>query len=101
MLIFLIFGGLFKLLASQTLYESVIVNNTILHDGMELEPHILLENCDKLLQDERTKSFKMGLNVNKLTKKLEISNLALMAFQRSVNVTGKQFISYKECILIR
>lgn len=87
MLIFFIVIGLFKLLASQTLYESVIVNNTILHDGMESEPHILLENCDKLLQEERTKLIAMGRN--KLTKEMEISNLVLMALQHLVNVTGK------------
>lgn len=91
MLIFLIVGGLFKLLASQLLYEFDLVNNTILHHGMLSEQHILMENCDKLLQDERTKSIEMAWNVNKLTKKLEISNLALMALQPLVNLTGKTF----------
>lgn len=69
MLIFLIVGGLFKLLESQLLYPSGLVKNTILHDGMLSEQHILLENCDKLLQDERGKSIEMARNVNKLTKK--------------------------------
>lgn len=68
MLIFLIAGGLFKLLASQTLYEPVLVNNTILHDGMESESHILFENCNKLLQDEKMKSIEMGWSVNNLRK---------------------------------
>lgn len=91
MLIFLIVGGLFKLLASQLLFESGLINNTVLHDGMLSEQHILLENCDKLLQNERTKSIEMAWNVDKLTKKLEISNLALMALQPLVNLTGKIF----------
>lgn len=73
MLIFLIVGDLFKLVASQLLYESGIVRNTILHDGMVSEQHILLENYDKLIQDERTKSIEMDRNVNKLTNMLEIS----------------------------
>lgn len=90
MLIFFItIIGLFKLLASQTLYESVLVNNTILHDGFGSEPQILLENCDKLLQEERMKSIEISRNVNKLNKELEISNLVLIALQYLFNVTGK------------
>lgn len=90
MLIFFItIIGLFKLLASQTLYESVLVNNTILHDGFGSESHILLENCDKLLQEERRKSIEISRNVNKLTKELEMSKLVLMALQHLFNVTGK------------
>lgn len=92
MLIFLIVGGLFKLLASQLLYESGLINNTVLHDGMLSEQHILLENCDKLLQTERTKSIEMAWNVDKLTKKLEISNLALMALQPLVNLTDSDMV---------
>lgn len=91
MLIFLIVGDFFNLVASQLLYDSGIVRNTILHDGMLSEQHILLESCDKRLQDERTKSIEMGRNVNKLTNMLEISNLALMALQPLVNLTGKIF----------
>lgn len=89
MLIFLIVGGLFKLLESQLLYQSGLVKNTILHDGMLSEQHILLENCDKLLQEERRKSIEISRNVNKLTKELEMSNLVLMALQHLFNVTGK------------
>lgn len=88
MLIFLIVGDFFNLVASQLLYDSGIVRNTILHDGMLSEQHILLESCDKRLQDERTKSIEMGRNVNKPIKKLEILNLAL---QPLVNLTGKIF----------
>lgn len=89
MLIFLIVGDFFNLVASQLLYDYGIVRNTILHDGMLSEQHILLESCDKRLQDERTKSkIEMGRNVNKLIKKLEILNLAL---QPLVNLTGKIF----------
>lgn len=91
MLIFLIVGGLFKLLESQLLYQSSLVKNTILHDGMLSEQHILLENCDTLLQDEREKSIEMARNVNKLTKKLEMSDLALMTLQPLINLTGKLF----------
>lgn len=90
MLIFLTVGGLFKLLESQLLYQSSLVKNTILHDRM-LSEHILLENCDKLLQDEREKSIEMARNVNKLTKKLEMSDLALMTLQPLINLTGKLF----------
>lgn len=90
MLIFFItIIGLFELLASQTLYESVLVNNTILHDGFGSESHILLDNCDKLLLEERRKSIEISRNVNKLTKELEMSNLVLMALQHLFNVTGK------------
>lgn len=91
MLIFLIVGGLFKLLESQLLNQSGLVKNTILHDGMLSEQHILLENCDKLLQDEREKSTEMARNVNKLTKKLEMSDLALMTLRPLINLTGKLF----------
>lgn len=91
MLIFLIVGGLFRLLESQLLYESGLFKNTILHDGMLSEQHILLEYCDKLLQDEREKSMEMARNVNKLTKKLEMSDLALMTLQPLINLTGKLF----------
>lgn len=101
MLIFLIVGGLFKLVASQPLYESSLVKNTILHDGMLSDRHFLLENCDKLLQDEREKYIKTARNVNKLTKKLEISNISLMTLQPLINLTGKiflQFCSYTKCI---
>lgn len=91
MLIFLIVGDLFNLVASQLLYDSGRVRNTILHDGMLSEQHILLENCDKLVQDERTKSIEMDRNMNKLTNMLEISNLALIALQPLVNLTGKIF----------
>lgn len=89
LIFFIVIIGLFKPVASQTLYEPVLVNNTILHDGICSEPHILLENCDKLFQEERTKLIAMGRHVNKLSKEMEISNLVLMALQRFVNVTGK------------
>nr|XP_034307184.1 uncharacterized protein LOC117682829 [Crassostrea gigas] len=92
MLIFLIVGGLFKLLESQLLYQSSLVKNTILHDGMLSEQHILLENCDKLLQDEREKSIEMARNVNKLTKKLEMSDLALMTLQPLINLTDSDMV---------
>lgn len=91
MLIFLIVGCLFKLLESQLLNQSGLVKNTILHDEMLSEQHILLENCDKLLQDEREKSIEMARNVNKLTRKLEMSDLALMTLQPLINLTGKLF----------
>lgn len=92
MLIFLIVGGLFKLLESQLLNQSGLVKNTILHDGMLSEQHILLENCDKLLQDEREKSTEMARNVNKLTKKLEMSDLALMTLQPLINLTDSDMV---------
>lgn len=61
-------------------YEFVLVNNIILYDGFGLELYILLDNCDKLFQEERWKLIEISWNVNKFIKELEMLNFVFMVF---------------------
>lgn len=81
MLKLLFVGVLFQVVTPQYLYQSVLINDSFLHDGKEKELNILLHGCENKLLEESIKTSERIRKEKQLMSKLEASDIALMALQ--------------------
>lgn len=102
MLKVLFVGVVFQVVTPQTLYQSVLINDSLLHDGKEKELNILLHRCENQLLEESLKTSERIRKEKQLISKLEASEIALMAlhghyFQGKIIIKDSlQYVCYEK-----